>query len=33
MGCSQGTVKNSLPAGLVGLRAVIGTDIEVASDA
>jgi RNA polymerase sigma-70 factor (sigma-E family) len=33
MGCSQGTVKKLTARALVGLRAVIGTDIEVASDA
>ena len=33
MGCSQGTVKKLTARGLTGLRAVIGTDIEVATDA
>ena len=33
MECSQGTVKKLTARGLVGLRAVIGTDIEVATDA
>jgi RNA polymerase sigma factor (sigma-70 family) len=33
MGCGQGTVKKLTARGLAGLRAVIGTDIEVGSDA
>ena len=33
MGCSQGTVKKLTARGLAGLRAVIGADIEVGSDA
>ena len=32
-GCSAGTVKKLTARGLVGLRAVIGTDIEVVTDA
>jgi len=33
MGCSQGTVKKLTARGLAGLRAAIGSDIEVATDA
>ena len=33
MGCSQSTVKKLTARGLAGLRSVIGTEIEVATDA
>jgi RNA polymerase sigma factor (sigma-70 family) len=33
MSCSAGTVKKLTARGLVGLRALIGDDVEVARDA